>query len=105
MLLGMRDTGHRFDNGCCTLLKFEGKSMLQNSNPRQKVILFGSINLNCACCVCVCGGGGGHYDILYVLVPYDADREIFSESLLLVYWSMAQRMLPTTNTGTTVTEN
>jgi len=70
MLLGMRDTGHRFDNGCCTLLKFGGKSMLQTSNPRQIDILFESISLNYAHCV------WGDYDILYV--PYDADREAFS---------------------------
>jgi len=90
MLLGMRDTGHRFDNGCCTLLKFGGKSMLQTSNPRQTDVLFESINLNCACCV------WGDDDISYV--PYDADREAFSESLLLVYWSMTQRRLPATKT-------
>jgi len=59
--------------------------------------LFESMNIKCACCV------WGDYDILYE--PYDADREAFSESLLLVYWSMMQRRLPATNSGTTVVEN
>jgi len=93
----MRDTGHRFDSGCFTLLKFGDRSMLHTSDPMQTDILFESININCACFV------WGDYDIFYV--PYDADREAFSESLLLVYWSMTQRRLPATNTGTTVVEN
>jgi hypothetical protein len=58
---------------------------------------FESININCACCV------WWDYDILYG--TYDADREVFSESLLLVYWSMMQKRLPSTNTGTSAVEN